>query len=120
MQSPRTRKALVALLFFSVACATIGPGDPTVVRAEDILTNSLTTYSAAMSWHFANSTKESPAVYHAFEDFRVKFPVAWTALDSAKRQYQLNKAAGTTALDAALTALSGLVSAITPLIGKVA
>jgi hypothetical protein len=113
------KAALAILLVLAVGCATVGPGaDPVVVKAEDVLTNSLTTYSAAMNWHFANSTKESPALYHAFEDFRVKFPVAWQALDSAKRQYQIKKANGTASLDAALTALSGLVSAVTPLIGK--
>jgi hypothetical protein len=109
--------ALAVLLCLAVACATVGTGDPVVVKSEDLLTNSLTVYSQAMSWHFQNSTKESPAVYKAFENFRVKFPVAWSALDAAKRSYQHDKTAGTASIDAALNALAGLVSAITPLIG---
>jgi hypothetical protein len=115
-KSTRAAPALI-LVALAAACATVGTGDPVVVRAEDVLSNSLTVYSTAMDYHFKNSTKESPSVYKAFETFRVKFPVAWNALDTAKRSYQANKTAGTSSLDAALAALTGLVSAITPLIG---
>jgi ABC-type thiamine transport system substrate-binding protein len=108
---------LLLVVFLAGACATVGAGDPVVVRAEDTLSNSLTIYTTAMNYHFANSTKEGPAVYKAFEDFRVQFPVAWIALDNAKRSYQRDKAGGSANVDAALNALSGLVSAITPLIG---
>lgn len=114
----RRQAALAVLLVLTVACASVGAGDPVVVRAEDVLTNSLTTYSAAMNFHFANSTKESPAVYKTFENFRVKFPTAWTALDNAKRAYQANKVTGHASLDAALSALSALVATVTPLIGR--
>ncbi len=109
--------APAVLLILLVACATVGPGDPVVVRAEDTLTNSLTVYTAAMNYHFANSTKEAPAVYRTFEAFRVTFPIAWTALDQAKRSYQANKASGSATVDAALSALSVLVSSVSPLIG---
>ncbi len=52
------------------ACATVGTSDPVVVKAEDVLTNSLSVYTAAMNYHFANSTKETPAVYKSFEEFQ--------------------------------------------------
>jgi hypothetical protein len=117
MRAARRIAAPVLLLVLIVACATVGTGDPVVVRAEDTLSNSLTFYTSAMEYHFANSTKETPAVYKAFESFRVKFPIAWTALDNAKRSYQRNKSLGSASVDAALGALSELISAITPLLG---
>lgn len=113
----RRQAALAAVLILAVACASVGTGDPVVVRAEDVLANSLSVYSTAMNYHFANSTRESPQVYKAFENFRVKFPIAWNALDSAKRQYQADKSKGSSQVDAALNALTVLLAAITPLIG---
>ena len=115
----RLRIAVAAplLLILLVACATVGVGDPVVVKAEDTLSNSLTVYTTAMDWHFKHSTTESPSVYKAFEDFRVKFPIFWTALDTAKRSYQRDKSAGAAPVDAALNALSVLVAGITPLVG---
>jgi hypothetical protein len=113
----RAASAVLALALWTVACAHLGLGDPKVVRAEDVLSNSLAVYSAAMDWHFKHSTAESPAAYKAFEAFRTNFPAAWAALDNAKRGYQYDKSQGTATLDASLNALSALVSAILPLIG---
>jgi hypothetical protein len=88
-----------------------------VVRAEDVLTNSLTVYSQAMEFHSRHSTQESPAVYKAFEQFRVRFPAAWTALDNAKRAYKKDKNLGTSNIEAGIKALTELLAAIQPLIG---
>lgn len=93
------------------ACATLGGGRPEVVRAEDVLVNSLTTYDAAMAWHFANSTKESPQAYAIFEKIRVNFPPAWKTLDAAITAYKAagsnpNLASALAALQALLTELS--------------
>jgi len=119
MRSRPTRKALVGVLLLAAACAHVGPtADPAVVRAEDMLTNSLTIYTAAMNFHFANSTKESVSTYRTFEDFRSRFPIAWQAVDMAKRSYQADKRKGTAALVAAMNALSILVSSVSPLIGR--
>jgi hypothetical protein len=107
---------LALILVLSVACASVGTGDKVVVRAEDALSNSLAVYGNAMSWHFQHSTTESPAIYRIFEDFRVKFPIAWQTLDNAKRSYQLNKANGSASIDAALSALSALIATVTPFI----
>lgn len=116
MKRTKSLCAILLLLSLSAACATVGTGDPAVVKAEDALSNGLTFYTTAMDYHFKNSTTESPAVYKAFEAFRVQFPVAWTALDNAKREYQRNRALGTAAIDARLSALSTLIAGITPLI----
>ena len=73
---PRSKRvvSLFVVLALLSACASIGGGRPDVVRAEDVLVNSLVTYDAAMTWHAANSTKETPAVYRVFEKVRVGFP----------------------------------------------
>ena len=113
----RHRASLAAFLLVAVACATVGTGDPVVVRAEDVLTNSLTVYSQAMEFHRHHSTQESPAVYKTFEQFRVRFPAAWTALDNAKREYKKDKSLGTSKIEAGIRALTELLSAIQPLIG---
>ncbi len=107
--------AVIAVL--AIACATVGPkDDQLVVRAEDVLSNSLQTYKVAMEYHFANSTRESPQVYKAFEYFRVYFPLAWNTLNSAKLQYQADKSRGSTDLVKALDAVAILLSNITPLL----
>lgn len=118
MQSQPIRKAVVGFLLLATACAHIGNSDPAVVRAEDLLTNSLTIFSAAMNYHFVNSTKESVSTYRTFEDFRTRFPIAWQAVDMAKRSYQADKSRGTATLEAAISALSALVSTVAPLIGR--
>lgn len=116
----RHRQATIAvLLLLTLACASAGTGDPLLVRAEDVLSDSLTIYSTAMDWHFRNSTRETPATYHAFERFRVEFQVAWHALDNATRAYRQDKAAGRAQLDAALKALTVLLAEIGPLLPRV-
>jgi hypothetical protein len=122
-----SRAAFAVLLVFLVSCASVGTGDPVVVRAEDALTNSLTVYTRVMVFHFGDptavppiighSTTESVATYHAIEAFRKGFPIAWNAVDKGKRDYQANKAAGTAPLDAAVAALTELVSTVAGLIG---
>ncbi len=107
---------VVPLLVLSIACASVGTGDPLVVRAEDLLSNSRVVYDAAMAFHFAQSTTETPQVYAAFEAFRSKFPSAWDALDKAKRGYQANKLAGTASLDAAVAAITSLLESVAPLV----
>lgn len=113
----KRQQALAVVLLLAVACASVGTGDQIVVRAEDVLSNSLSVYSTAMDWHFHNSTKESPQVYKALELFRVKFPIAWNALDQAKRAYQRDKRVGTAELTAALDAIAALLAAVPALIG---
>jgi hypothetical protein len=113
----KRHRALAAFLLVAVACASVGAGDPVVVRAEDVLTNSLTVYSQAMDFHFKHSTQESPAIYKTFEAFRVKFPVAWNALDQAKRTYKKDKSTGSSTVEAAISALVALLSTVQPLIG---
>jgi hypothetical protein len=73
------------------ACATVGTGDPVVVKAEDVQVNSLSFFDTAMSFHYANSAKESPALYRAFETFRIKFPPAWRTLSAAIPAYKAGK-----------------------------
>jgi len=118
MKRQRFRVPLVALLILSAACATVGTGDPVVVKAEDVLSNSLTTYQAAMSYHFANSTKESPAVYKTFEAVRLNFPEGWKNLYDTLQAYKANRTtAGADRVNALLTALQNLVRSVAPLIG---
>jgi hypothetical protein len=113
----RRKHALAVVLLLAVACASVGSGDPIVVRAEDVLSNSLVVYSQAMDFHFHHSKEESPAVYKTFEQFRVRFPVAWSALDGAKRSYQKDKKLGTNTIEAAIRAVTDLLTVIQPLIG---
>lgn len=122
----RHRAILALLLIAAVSCASTGTGDPAVVRAEDLLTNSLTVYHQVMIFHYGNplavppipghSTMESPAVYHTIERFRVEFPIIWNSVDKAKRDYQANKSLGTSNLDAAVAALTQLLNTVTPII----
>jgi hypothetical protein len=92
------RPQFVAALLLSIAiavvfsgCATVGTGDPVIVRAEDVQVNSLNFYDTAMQWHYANSTKESPALYRAFEKFRVDFPPAYRTLTKSIAAYKSGK-----------------------------
>jgi hypothetical protein len=111
MKRLRIPAELVAvLLVLTVACATVGTGDPLVVRAEDTLTNSLSVFQAAMNQHFANSTKESPSIYKAMEDVRVKFPIAWQALYNAEKEYRLNR--DPNKLNAAISAIETIIRSI--------
>jgi hypothetical protein len=81
-----------AALFLAVSCASVGTGDPTLVRAEDLLSNSLAIYDGAMRYHFANSTKETPQVYRIMESVRTGFPPAWKALYDGTRAYKTSPA----------------------------
>ena len=82
---------VVVLALLSASCATVGTGDPAVVRAEDVQVNSLSFFDSAMQWHYANSAKESPALYRAFEKFRKEFPPAWKTLSTAIPAYKAGK-----------------------------
>ena len=86
-RTKRQLAAVVAVLLL-VGCASVGTGRPEVVRAEDVLVNSQNTWRAFMSWHKANSTKESPAVYKILESARVEYPKARVTLRSAIRAYK--------------------------------
>lgn len=90
------RIGIIPILLLAVACASVGTGDPAVVKAEDWITNSFSTYKAAISWHDApgHSTSESPAVYKLFESARTDFPPAWRAVKSAVDTYKINRAGG--------------------------
>ena len=105
------------LLLLAVACASTGAGDPVVVKAEDALSNGLAVYTAAMNYHFANSTRESPEVYKIFEKFRAGFPTAWDALDKAKRDYQTNRRLGSGRVESGIAALAVLITEVKPLYG---
>ena len=83
--------AVVVALFVLNGCASTGTGDPVVVKAEDVLVNSLSVYGAAMNYHVTNSTKESPAVYAVMEAARAGFPKAWDALDKGIDGYKQDK-----------------------------
>lgn len=99
---------LVALL--SQGCASFGTGDPVVVRAEDVLSNSLPLYSQAMAWHKAHSTEESPEVYAAFEKVRTTFPKAWRSANVLKKSYKASRTAeGKVSLTKALDQLDPIV-----------
>lgn len=100
---------LLASALGTSGCASVGTGDPVVVRAEDVQVNSLNFFDTAMQWHYANSTKESPALYKAFEKFRVAFPPAYRTLTKAIPAYK----AGTGGdLQTALAAVEQLVAEI--------
>src|SRR5512144_2601867 len=87
----KARQIAPIILVLAVACASVGSGDPVVVRAEDFLVNSLSVYDTGMKWHEANSTKESPATYKTLEQARVNFPPAWQAAKNGVASYKLNK-----------------------------
>lgn len=84
-----TKRALAALIvLLAIRCASVGAADPLLVRAEDLLSNSLAVYDGAMRYHFVNSTKETPQVYKIMESVRTQFPPAWKALYDGTRAYK--------------------------------
>lgn len=107
-RSKRSLPLLVAILLLASACASLGGGRPLVVKAEDVLVNSLVTYDAAMTWHEANSTKESPATYKVFERIRVGFPPAHKTLRASIGEYKKLGASPTLADD--LRAVQNLIA----------
>jgi hypothetical protein len=94
MKPVRRLFVILLLVSLSAACASTGTGDPAVVRAEDWVVNSLSTYKAAIAWHDNHSTSESPAAYKAFEGVRAKFPPAWKAVKDGVDTYKINRAGG--------------------------
>ena len=106
--------AIVLLIAFSLACASVGTSDPALVKAEDFLSNSLSVYDAAMAYHFAQSTRETPEVYATFERVRTGFPIAWKALFDGSVEYRKNPDAPK--LDRLLNAAQTLLNAVAPLI----
>lgn len=87
---PRSKRLipLVVILALVSSCASFGGGRPEVVRAEDVLTNSLTIWGQAMIYHKNHSREESPAVYKVMEASREGFPPAWEALSAATKSYK--------------------------------
>jgi hypothetical protein len=112
--SPHLSLALVVVLMAS-ACASVGSGDPVAVRAEDLLTNSLTIYTGAITWHDApgHSVMESPAVYKAMEMARAKFPTAWKALKEGIKTYKVDRQADK--IQALINAVQEILNTIPPI-----
>lgn len=90
MRTKWSRSAILLLVSLSAACASVGQSDPLLVRAEDLLKNSLAIYDATMSFHYKFSTHESPAVYRVLEAARINFPQAWKALFDGAAAYRKN------------------------------
>lgn len=83
--------ALLPLLV-AVGCASVPAGsDVVVVKAEDVLTNSLTLYDGTMDLHFKHSKSEPPEVYKALEVVRPAFPKAWRGLSTTLAAYKAAK-----------------------------
>lgn len=88
----KTLTLAVVLLAVLSACATVTPGsDPVVVRAQDVLSNSLAVYDSAMRLHYQVSTQETPAIYAAMERVRPVFPKAWRGLQASLEGYKAGK-----------------------------
>lgn len=90
MRWRRATYAILLLVFLSASCASVGQSDPLLVRADDLLVSSLDIYDATMTFHYANSARESPAVYRILEKARVDFPRAWMALYDGADEYRKN------------------------------
>lgn len=106
--------ALALLVILAPACASIGTGDPLIVRTQDVLTHSLTAYEAAMTAHYALSTSESPEVYESLEALRVKFPPLWRGLNGALKTYTSAKTKDPVALRAGVLAFLDSAEALGP------
>ncbi len=95
----KRHRALAAVLLLAVACASVGKGDPVVVRTQDFIVNSLTIYEGVICWHdgcpekgiTGHSRTETPAIYKAIEAARLKFPKAWQALKDGLETYKLDR-----------------------------
>ncbi len=111
----KIRPIWIVSMALVIGCATVGTGDPVLVKAEDVLSSSLSVYDAAMRYHFANSTKEKPAVYQTFERVRTGFPTAWKALYDGTREYKTTRDTGK--LNALTGAVQKMLDDVTPLIG---
>jgi len=106
--------AVLVLVSMVAACASTGTGNPVVVRAEDVLKNSLSTYKALMKVHRANSTHESPALYKAIESVHARFPAIWRAANKGKKAYKAGSINGDQ-LNALLDALQSITDETTAL-----
>ncbi len=114
----RAVRRIVPILFVLIVaqrCATVGAGDPVVVKTQDFLVNSLNTYDAAMTWHKAHSTTESVATYRTLEQGRVKFPVAWQAVKDGLATYKVSH--DKNQLETLIATAQTILNGITPLIG---
>ena len=110
---PRSKRLLplVVVLALVSACASFGGGRPEVVRAEDVLTNSLTIWGQAMIYHKNHSREESPAVYKVLEGAREGFPPAWEALFAATKSYKRVGGDATT-LQKAMAAVEAIIKSL--------
>ncbi len=105
---------VLLLLLVAAGCASLGGSDPLIVRSEDLLTNSLSVYATAITWHDTpgNSKTESKEVYKALEQVRVRFPSAWQALKDGVATYKRTKDKST--LEALIEALKTILRTIPP------
>lgn len=112
----KARRILSALLLMAtVSCATFAPGsDPVVVRAQDVLNNSIVLYDATMRFHYAHSQQEPPEVYAALEKLRPAFPKAWRGFQAAVVAYQASQTRDRAGLRAAGLQFLDEVSALGP------
>lgn len=109
-QKVRQLSGIVVVLAILNGCASVGSGDPVVVRAEDVLVNSLSVYGQAMVYHQNHSTTETPQLYKALEAARIAFPPAWKALDAGITAYKADK--DKAALQKLLDVVGAIVSSL--------
>lgn len=115
MQNRRVLPILVLIAGLSVSCATLTPGsDPVVVRAQDVLVDSLAVYDSAMRLHYQVSTQEPPAVYAALERVRPVFPKAWRGLNASLEAYKAAKIKDPVKLSGAVLAFLSEVESLGP------
>lgn len=95
-------------------CASFGQSDPALVRAEDLLVNSLQVYEVTMRFHYASGATKSPAAHEALETIRVKFPKAWRALWEATDAYKHGKGGD---FAAAMADVQALIREMVALVG---
>ena len=100
----RITAALAVACMLSISCASPGTGDPIVVKAQDVLVNSLAVYDQAMDYHFKHSQSEPKVVYDAMEYGRKAIPQGWRLLQKAIDTYKLTR--DSSAVDAAKASLS--------------
>lgn len=102
--------AFLVTFIVVVGCASLGGGRPGVVRAEDVLTNSLSVWGRAMVYHQTHAAEEKPEVYRVLEAARIAFPPAWKALDEAIVAYK--KSGDAVALQRAAAVVEAIVKSL--------
>lgn len=107
---------LAVLLLISSGCATIGSGRAEVVRAEDILVNSLPVYDSVMALHFQISEQEPADVYQALEKARKTFPPAWRSARSIVRSYKAGRGGD---VNAAVNSLTDALDELRDLLAQI-